>query len=240
MTHHNHPSQEDLTLYYYGESEGDLAGHLEDCQTCRRRMEALSQMLGSIGAQAPPHRGDDYAMRVWEKLQPQLEPKRRFWFSGWPQWVAPVAGFACLFVAVFLAGRLVGPDMKTETVLVQGGQRVFDQIFKQHLDQLQMFWLDVGSQQPAREQRVAARELVSANRLYRNVAHQQGQDALVSFLDDLEIVMLEIANNPELSAEMDEASVRQLEDRTEILFKINVLRSQIEQVEQPPADQKNI
>ena len=69
-----------------------------------------------------------------------------------------------------------------------------------------------------------ARELLASNRLYRTTANHAGDPVLAGALDKLEGVLVEVANNPNMTAE-DMERVRSEMDTEGILFEIRVLRA---------------
>ena len=72
-----------------------------------------------------------------------------------------------------------------------------------------------------------AEYLVTANRLYRQTATRNGETAVAGVLDELERVLLEIANSP---SELSATELDRLRKRIEahgILFKVRVVESQM-------------
>ena len=107
-----HPTDEQLVLYYYGETQ-ELAGHLTSCTDCRDNYQALQRVLNSVDSLPVPERDAGYEAQVWRSLQPKLAP-RRPWYVAWPSW-RPflVAGaMAGLLVIAFLVGRGAKPTPK--------------------------------------------------------------------------------------------------------------------------------
>jgi len=77
-----------------------------------------------------------------------------------------------------------------------------------------------------------ARDLVPTNRLIRQTANEAGEQVVVDVLDDLERLLVEIANSP---SRLSSAEFEQVQQRIEgrgIVFKIRVLDSQVRQREQ--------
>ena len=72
-----------------------------------------------------------------------------------------------------------------------------------------------------------AANLVANNRLYRQSAARTGEARIADVLDELERLLVEIANGP---AEMGPADIRELRARIEdrgLLFKVKALQSQV-------------
>jgi len=126
-----HYSEDDLTLYYYGESPSHrwstyvgggsrsaVERHLAECATCAAAYREIADTLAMIVAEEIPERGDRYGLEVWQRVRPQLavEPDafkalkglQRFpWFAaldrfGFKEFAAAAA---VLMIAAFVAGR---------------------------------------------------------------------------------------------------------------------------------------
>jgi hypothetical protein len=182
----------------------------------------------------PP--GPAFEREVWARLEPQL-PRPRAWLSRWlvaPGW-AWAGGLAALVLVAYLAGRFSssvtppGPGPATSTEVAE---RVLVIAIVDHLDRSQMVLLEVlngdlseGSDL-AREQS-QARELVTANRLYRQSAVRTGDDRTGDVLDELERVLLEIANAPQGLSKDDFEILRARIASRGVLFKVRVVQSEM-------------
>ena len=82
--------------------------------------------------------------------------------------------------------------------------------------------------------------MIDDNRLYRQTAHSTGDTAVAGVLDDLERVLLEIANSPsEVSNGQLEQFREEIRERG-LLFKVRVVGSQVRQREMAtPQQQKS-
>ena len=103
-----HPTEEQLVLYFYGESGESraIADHLAECPACRADFALMQRTLNVVEGLKIPERGPDYGERVWQRVAPQIRPRVRLW----PLWLAPrrlaaVSAMALLLVAAFLVGR---------------------------------------------------------------------------------------------------------------------------------------
>jgi hypothetical protein len=87
--------------------------------------------------------------------------------------------------------------------------------------------LDISSEQKRSE------ELLASNRLYRQTATRNGDRRVASVLDDLEPLLMQIANSP---SRLSSAELGELQKRIEakgILFKVRVIGSQSGRTEAP-------
>ena len=71
MTHY---SEDDLTLYYYGEGRrrADIEVHLGACAACASLYREIAGTLAMIAAPDVPERGDQYGLEVWQRIRHEL------------------------------------------------------------------------------------------------------------------------------------------------------------------------
>jgi hypothetical protein len=119
VTHHC--TDDELTLYYYGEGRRrhNVERHLESCQACAATYREIAGTLTMIAAPETPERGDQYGLEIWQRIRHKL-PEREsgfsrfsgFWrFSGFERfsgfsWFGVAAAAALLMVAAFIGGRV--------------------------------------------------------------------------------------------------------------------------------------
>lgn len=256
-----HLSEEELILHHYREStDVSVQAHARSCAVCRSELERLTQTLALVDTQVVPDPGPAFERTVWARLEPQLPLRRRSVFARWRQAVFAPKGSAgasfglaarlgtaaaavAILIVAFVAGRLstgtAGPPEVTTTAAVGGdvAERVFVVAVGDHLDRSQMVLLEVLNADLATPdglagERVRARDLVAANRLYRQTAVSSGDARTSDLLDELERVLLEIAN---ASAENSADSLDDLRGRIAargLLFKVRVVHSEMRAREQ--------
>jgi len=115
----SHISEDDLTLYYYGEGRHRAAieRHLDTCAACAAVYREISGTLAMIVAPEIPEPGDQYGLEVWQRIRHQL-PQEGFggfgrfsWFgrftgfSGFERFAIGAAAAAVLVIGAFIAGR---------------------------------------------------------------------------------------------------------------------------------------
>lgn len=243
----NHLSEDELILRYYNESEaGDRArieSHLASCAECQRANDTLVRVMTMVDAAAPVEAPLGFERTAWARLEPQLPPSRSalgwtsslFWF---PQWALGGA-VAALVVAAFLAGRVAGGDAAITTptqAVANDGEpgRVLDAEVGDHLDRTQMMLVELVNAETdhsdvlAGEQARAA-DLVAVNRLIRQSAQQSGDGAIVSVLEDLERVLLEIANAPANASSNELTDLQSRITADDLLFRLRVIASEMRQ-----------
>lgn len=239
-----HLIEEQLILYYYGESEEGSAveEHLGSCDSCRSDFEELKRVLAAVDTLSAPERSAEYGSEVWNRLRPRLRGRHGI---RWPALVSPRrlawAGLmAALAVAAFLTGRLWQPQQvpvaehkaPEQISPAHIRERVLLASIVDHLERSQMFLLDLSH--PAADRKVDrswAQELLAENRICRLSAQKSGDVGVASVLDDLERILVEIANGPEHATAKQLEEFRQRIDAQGIIFKLGVIGSSIRQKE---------
>ena len=202
-------------------------------------------MLALVDADSVPDPGPGFERQVWARLEPQLTAGKRSWLS----WLTPAparwayAGAAAvLLVVAFMAGRISGPAPAPPAEVASneaadGNDRVLVLAVVDHLDQSQMVLIEllnadldapvmnIGNEQSR------ARDLVAANRLYRQSAAQAGDDATGDVLDELERVLIEIANAPADASKAEREALRDRIAARGLLFRVRVVNSEMRQRE---------
>ena len=78
-------------------------------------------------------------------------------------------------------------------------------------------------------EQVRAADLVAANRLMRQSALQSGDAAIVDILEDLERVLLEVANAPANASSNDLTDLQSRITTEDLLFRLRVIASEMRQ-----------
>jgi hypothetical protein len=250
----DHLGDDDLVLAYYRElpaaEQAQADAHLAACEACRDARTRLVQTLGLVDAAPPVDAPEGFERVMWARVQAALPPPRRGWRAalGLPQWVVPLAAAAVLVMAAFVAGRWstdpgTPPAAATTAAVADSAADVPERILLvaagEHLDRTQMVLAELVNADPARGrildvERERAADLVSANRVIRQSAAAAGDDTLERLLEDLERVLLEVANGggADAAAELEMVKAR-IESRG-ILFRLRVVSSDVRQREAQP------
>jgi hypothetical protein len=258
-----HPNEEELIAYREGETaqrEG-ITTHVAGCEECRKELERINVVLAAVDALPVSDPGEDYGRRVWQQIAPRLAEKPGRWWDFFltgrraAKWLEPrrwaaVGAVGVLVMAAFVAGRLTKREAPVTSAAeaAQVRERVLIVAVGEHLGRSEMVLVELSNAEPrdppqkqinmAAEQR-RAENLLEENRLYRQTALQEGDAALANTLDELERVLLDVANGPE---EVTPAQLETLRKRIEargILFKVRVvskeLRERQKSAAKPPA-----
>lgn len=243
-----HLKEAQLILYFYGEGAAREAAeteeHLAACAECRGQLAALKRDLAAVESATPavPVRADTYGAEVWSRVAPRLDERPEPAFD-WRTWfrmprLAWAGAMATLLLVAFLAGqwsRFMSPEPGGSPEQAQQvRERVLFSAVGDHLERSQMLLVELanapsnGSVDISAEQKWAD-DLVESNRLYRETADVAGETGLASVLDELERALIEVRNSPPEMSPDELARMRRRMD--DILFKVRVLSSQVEERE---------
>jgi hypothetical protein len=249
-----HLREEQLILFYYGELDNAPRArrHLDDCPNCRSVLAAIEQLLAEVTPDPVPERPADYGQRVWRRLEGELTSNSRGWWPNRlkPQRLAWAAAAAVLVVAVFLAGRLSTRwDEERDTpTSAEIRQRVLLVALGDHLESSQFLLMELANASTIERtqtidisyERQRAEELVGQNRLYRQTASRAGEAVLVVALEELERMLMDIANSSENLDWNEFASLRSRIESQGVLFKVKVLTTNVRERQQESVTQKRL
>jgi hypothetical protein len=236
-----HLRDDDLVLHYYGEDSAAApaaAEHLAECRTCGAAYARLQQLLATVEDSRPPEPPDGFERVVWARLQPELTKRKQGSLAWWvfsPARLALVAAVALLVTGAFLAGRLSKPVPATAPAVAAAGTQMRERVLLadlgDHLDRSEAMLVELvsgeGGAAAISAERGRAEQLVSDNRLYRQTAAATGNQGLVTVLDELERVLVDIAASPDVVSVTDVDEVRRQIDANGLLFKVRVLSSDV-------------
>jgi hypothetical protein len=230
-----HPTEEDLILHFYGEGvEGAaIEAHLVSCPDCSRLFATWGATLRAVVDEPVPDGGADYGARVWERLRPHLVERRAPGDWLFRRYRVPLAMAASLIAAFLLGRSLPRPGEPTPPLPGPARERILLLAVGDHLERSRMVLLELVNADPkapvdvSAEQR-AAGELVAAGRLYRQSARRAGDMGVASVLDDLERILIEVANGPATLSPSEAEALRQRLERQGTLFKMRVIGTRVE------------
>jgi hypothetical protein len=235
-----HLTDDDLVLHYYGEmteaAEAKACEHLDGCAACRENLTRLQRVMSAIDATPVPEPDAWFEQRAWARLAPVLVATDRpvRWQLPWRA-IAWGAAAALVVIAAFIAGQFTSrpsaPIQTASTPQVMP-ERVLLVDLGDHLDRTELALVEFvtgtdGRQSAGSRERV--QELVAANRLYRRTAVTSGDTAVADVLDELERVLIEIAGTAPTASTTDLDVVRQRIDTRGLLFKVRVMREQLQE-----------
>ena len=233
----SHPSEEQLILLYYKDAgHAATQAHVDQCPTCAAQFRSLAAMLGGVHLDVP-ERGPDYGRKVWLDIRdrlPEKKPRRAWWRL--PVWTGPAFAAAFLVVLAFMAGRLSKPDVPpVDEDLLR--QRALLAAVGSHLEDTQIFLTEVANSDVGFQPQ-QARNLVNNNRLMRQAAWLGEEVQLADFLDELERTLVELANQNGMTAGVPQVVNRK--EHLEIIFKIRVFETQVQERRTAPVEDRQI
>jgi hypothetical protein len=174
-----------------------------------------------------PERGEAYGREVWTRLQPALaesRSRRRSTWLAWSPWAA-AAAVAILVTGAFFLGRTTSRPPEAP-VSVEARRRILLAAVGDHLEKSRralIEYVNSGSEVDARRERAVAEDLLASSRLYRQTAASSGEPGVADVLEDVERVLLEIANGPDQPTPEARAALARRLDTEGILFKIEII-----------------
>jgi hypothetical protein len=246
----NHIGEEQLVLFYYGESAEGAAieNHLGECEACRDEFRALQRVLNTVDSAPVPERGPEYGNQVWQRIEKRIGHRPRRSFMQWWIW-APA--MAVLVIGSFVAGRMSYRAQRggAQATAAVSNQQIRERILLvavgDHLERSQMVLAELTNAPEGKgkldisDERQMAADLLDDNRLYRQTAASTGEKGVASVLDDLENVLVEIAHSPSEVSNQQLDDLRQQIQERGLLFKVRVLGSQVREQENQPASRKD-
>jgi hypothetical protein len=149
---------------------------------------------------------------------------------------------AAVVMAAFLLGRfwprqeapMAEQKVPAQMMPAQIRERVLLASVADHLERSQMILLDLSNLAGDREVDISAdqawaQELLAENRIYRQSAVKSGEVGMASVLEDLERILLEIANSPSRISSAELGEIRQRIEAQGIIFKIRVIGASMRQ-----------
>jgi hypothetical protein len=236
---HTHLSEDELILHYYGEAgradEARIGSHLASCAECQLANDQLRRVMTLVDSAAPVEAPLGFERTAWARLEPALDQQKRRGFFWIPQF-ALAGGVAALVMVAFMAGRLTTTEPAGITtaspVAAADPDRVLHAEVGDHLDRTQMMLVELANAETDHAdvlglEQGRAVDLVAANRLIRQSAEQSGDVVIADVLEDLERVLLEIANSPANASSNDLTDLQSRITDHDLLFRLRVIASEM-------------
>jgi hypothetical protein len=233
-----HLTDEELLLDFYDEGtaieRARVRTHLEQCEQCRALDTELRAVLTAVDTAPITEPPSGFEREMWARIEPLL-PVEQPWRTRW-QWMMPrlavAASIGILVVAAFTAGRMWERPQAGRSTPVESHQSVNERLLRveveDHLERSQRVLAELVNADyeiggPIPGDRARAADLVAAGRLYRRSAEQIGDAEIGRLLEDLERVLVEVANGPTDIAPADLTRLRQRIDEQDLVFRVRVV-----------------
>ena len=239
----NHMTEEELIAYRDGEPRRreDFAKHLKGCTDCQQEMARIDAVFAALDAMPIPDPGEDFGSRVWQRISPRLAENRSPWWHSFfqPNRLVAVGAMAALVLLAFFIGRYSKKSPAGGEFADAGKvrERVLVVAVGDHLGRSEMILMELANTEPEKGEKLVnisseqkrAEELLEENRMYRQTAVRDGDALMASTLDELERVLLDIANSPdEVTPAQFEAIQKRIAAKG-ILLKVRVVNQELHQ-----------
>lgn len=237
---------DDLILFRYGESrdaEAIRAALADDPELARRYAE-LERLLDATEQWTEPAPPPGLEERIWHRVRARLEtapaPAGGYRRVAAPWRLAALGALASLVLAgAFVLGRWSGPEVAPEEIAwrqpaaagfgAEARERMLMASLAGHLDASERLLTELvnrGDAESLEAERELAAALVASHRLYRRAAERTGQRRIVALLDQLEPVLLELANAPDGAVGAED--LRRLVESEDLLFRVRIVGGRID------------
>jgi hypothetical protein len=241
-----HLTDEELLLDFYGESaaadHARVRGHLEQCEECRALDHELRTVLTAVDTSPVTEPPSGFEREMWARIEPLL-PVRRTWRAGWtgvlPR-LAVAGSVGALIAAAFTAGLMWQRALPESPDRADNGRSLSERLLRaeveDHLERSQralaeLVNADDEAGAPIAGDRARAADLVAAGRLYRRSAEQIGDSEIGGLLEDIERVLVEVANGPADMSPGELTRLRQRIDNEDLVFRVRVVAREIQETE---------
>lgn len=238
-----HTTAEELFAYREGEMKNReaIAAHLQECAECRGELARIDEVFQALNAIPVPDPGEQYGTKVWWQIAERLPEKRAHWWQGLfaPRRLMALGTAVLVLAFVFYAGWKTGRPKPGGAEMVDAGkvrERVLVVAVGEHLGKSEMILMELSNAQPADSGKKLinisaaqkrAEDLVEENRLYRQTARESGDNAMASTLDELQRVLLDVANSPDEVTPAQFESIQKRIASQGILLKVRVVRQEL-------------
>lgn len=233
-------ADDDLVLYHYQELDPVRAAEVRAAliadPAVATRFRALTRALTAAAAAPQPAPSADLGERMWARVEPQLGAQQIAFGRG--PWLAFAAAASLAVVAVVISGRVplsaTAPQVAAAAIAFTPAarERVLLTRVAHHLDGSQRLFASVSNGEPTRadlaDARAWAQRALSANRIYRNAAAGAGEKRMVTLLDAMEPLLIEIANAPETMTPGELAFLQQRIEEADLLFRMRSTQHRIQ------------
>ena len=236
-----HMSDEDLLLDYYGEAtpeqHAEMRAHVETCAECQALDRELRAVLALVDSEPVPDAPPGFEREMWARLEPVVCGVRRknkvrlnADTTNAVAWLA--ASVAALAVGSFALGRVwdtpTTPSRVSTPDVRELSERMLRSEVEEHLERSQRVFVELVNADDSApvllaSDRERAADLVAAGRLYRRSAEEMGDADTRDLLEDVERVLVEIANGPEVESSNDLSEVRARITDQDLIFRLRVM-----------------
>jgi hypothetical protein len=239
-----HLNDDQLVLLYYREplEESSLDGHLSGCAECLARFEALTRVLEVVAHDDAPEPAADFETRLIAQVTAVAKTEERGRllqfpgrFQGMVRVLAAGAALAACLILAFTVGRRVGHVEEKSLSASQQQERVLLTALGEHLGRSRVTLVELKNREVSdadlKDLQAAADNLVTASRLFRAAAERAGEGQIAGVMEETERLLLRFAAAPEADAKRELNGLREKVESRDLLFRLQVMESQVEKRE---------
>lgn len=240
--------QELLMLYLMNELDtqeaDELERRLESDKKLQEEYQLLEQSFQLVKDEVPSDPGPQYWRTFYSRLQPRLKkgnvlkrvfdwiaPRHGLQFAGALATLAIVFIITGLFIYQYIAPAGPRPTVYNTTVKIKHVEGFLESVASEHLERSRLLlqeMVNISSNEDdlserLAETRIRGERLLSDNRTYRQAAIKQHDPKLEALLDELESILLDIANLEPDAADYVLPSLQRRILRKNLLIKIEVI-----------------
>jgi anti-sigma factor RsiW len=246
---HAHISDEDLLLDYYGEATPEqramMRAHLQSCVACQALDRELRAVLALVDREPLPEAPPGFEQEMWARVEPHIRSNARTtavrlkpdttWSFELPRW-ALAASVAALAVGSFALGRIWDTPASSTRASVSDVRSVSERMLRseveEHLERSQRVLVELVNADDSApvvlaSDRERAADLVAAGRLYRRSAEEMGDADTRDLLEDVERVLVEVANGPDVETSKDLSEVRARISDQDLIFRLRLMTAEM-------------
>lgn len=228
--------KEKIALYFYDElNEGEkaeLMTHIKECPGCTQEFVRTRKVFAILDET----RQEDIPEANWEKSWETIDshsgqkPEAKKNYHLFHRWAYAGAALVFILVLGILIGRFWLPSPEKPSGQPAVFQSYVEHTLKQHLEELKPVLIEYANYSSSEkgEETIVMDKKVAQNLLVQNLLLRsivtKSDPALVPFLDDVDLVLKEIANL-ERDDKQTPSLIKDLIHEREIIFKMEVLQT---------------
>jgi len=234
--------KEDMILNLYDELDPKkktaLENHLAVCPNCKREFEYTKQVFNALDNNKPAFTPEGDWDKYWKNIslhasvpssKKDLPQPRRGVFRPFPRWGYAAAALMLVFLLGIFAGRIWFFPVFQENSRNVGSESSYILAFNQHMDELKPYVLEYanysseenGGQYITVDKKLV-QHLIIQNILLKKALAEKDPSA-TQLLEDFDLMLQELANM-ESSDERAPSMIRELIQKRDILFKMEILQ----------------
>jgi hypothetical protein len=238
-----------------------VRAHLAWCADCQCADRDVRETLRLVDVTQVPDPPASFERDMWARIEPHVQAvprgtgrapgqarawtaRMRAWLGVktalWPRLALGGGALAAIVLAFFVgrAGRPEAPAPNRTASFQAARERVLDAEVEEHFERSQrvlseLVNLDAVSSVALASDRERAADLVAAGRVYRRTADALGETATSELLEDLERVLLDVANGSADPTPREIESWRDRIDQQDLVFRLRVVGAELRRRQGP-------